>query len=197
VTRSACLLCSAALLLAAPALADPPIDYRDPPPDPPRSGHIDQPETGHLPGSVPDPLTPPGAFQRLPAIDDTQWVVLSVSDQPYWTVGKPDPVLTNACRLGDFASVPGNRIVVRFNGDQGRGLLQVVPPTHRHLLIDRRKLSRPGEIYYFLNTGLATCDVWFAGRGKPRTLLAGTSLPATDKTALARRKAEIKNWPKN
>jgi hypothetical protein len=197
VTRSACLLCSAALLLAAPALADPPIDYRDPPPDPPRSGHIDQPEKGHLPGSVPDPLTPPGAFQRLPAIDDTQWVVLSVSDQPYWTVGKPDPVLTNACRLGDFASVPGNRIVVRFNGDQGRGLLQVVPPTHRHLLIDRRKLSRPGEIYYFLNTGLATCDVWFAGRGKPRTLLAGTSLPATDKTALARRKAEIKNWPKN
>ncbi|MTJ79446.1 MAG: hypothetical protein F8N37_00270 [Telmatospirillum sp.] len=189
---------AAFLLAAAPALADPPIDYKEPPPDPPGSGGIGQPDPGHLKGTIPDRIIPPGPFQRLPAIDETRWVILSRSEQPYWTVGKADPVLTNACQLGDFGSLTLNRMVVRFEGPKGRALLQVVPPTHRHLLIDRRGLSRPGEIYYFLNTGLSTCEVWFAGKGAPRSLTApaGTSLPPPDKKALAKRKAQIKSWPK-
>ncbi|MDR3438682.1 hypothetical protein [Telmatospirillum sp.] len=188
-----------AFLPIGPAAADPPLDYKRPPADPPTSGQIGQPEDGHLKGTVPDPLVGPGPFQRLPSIDETLWVVTAISDKPYWTVGKPDPVLTNACRLRDFGSLALNRMVVRFNGEEGRGLLQVVPPTHRHLLIDTRKLSRPDETYYFLNTGLATCEVWFTGKGRPRTLTAkyGTSLPPPDRAALAKKKALINSWPKN
>lgn len=179
--------------------AKPPLDYQEPPPDPPASGKIEQRGDGQLKGSVPERLVAPGPFQRLPSIDETGWVVTAISDHPYWTVGKPDPVLTNACQLRDFGSLPLNRMVVRFNGEEGRGLLQVVPPTHRFLLIDNRKLSRPDETYYFLNTGLATCEVWFTGKGKPRTLNLPqkSSLPAPDRKALAKRKALIDSWPKN
>jgi hypothetical protein len=185
--------------MAHPGAAKPPLDYPDPPPDPPPAGKIEQPDAGHLKGRVPEPLIAPGPFQRLPSIDETTWVVTAISDQPYWTVGKPDPVLTNACRLRDFGSLALNRMVVRFNGEEGRGLLQVVPPTHRFLLIDTQKLSRPDETYYFLNTGLATCDVWFTGKGKPRVLNAKTksSLPPADPKALAKKKALINSWPKD
>ncbi len=184
---------------AQPSAAKPPLDYHDPPPDPPQSGQIPQPDEGHLKGNLPERLVAPGPFQRLPSIDETPWVVTAISDQPYWTVGKADPVLTNACRLRDFGSLPLNRMVVRFNGEEGRGLLQVVPPTHRFLLIDNRKLSRPDETYYFLNTGLASCEVWFTGKGRVRRLdpKMRSSLPPPDPGALARRKALIDSWPKN
>jgi hypothetical protein len=186
------------LALARTSDAKPPLDYQEPPPDPPPAGKIGQPEDGHLNGNIPDRLVAPGPFQRLPSIDETLWVVTAISDKPYWTVGKPDPVLTNACRLRDFGSLALNRMVVRFNGEEGRGLLQVVPPTHRFLLIDNRKLSRPNETYYFLNTGLATCEVWFTGRGKPRHFSddRNTSLPKPDPKALAKEKALINSWPK-
>jgi hypothetical protein len=192
----------AALLLSAIPQgtgAKPPLDYQSPLPDPPKSGDIARPDPGHLNGSVPDPIIGPGPFQRLPSIDETQWVVLAVSDKPYWTVGKADAVLTNACQIGEFQSLTLNRMVVKFDGEEGRGLLQVVPPTHRHLLLDKRRLSRPGETYYFLNSGLATCEVWFIGKGKPRSLstTTGSSLPPTDPKALQKRKALIANWPKN
>lgn len=192
-------LCLGAAGFVPACLAKPPLDYQDPPPDPPSSGTLGRPDDGHLKGSVPERLVAPGPFQRLPSIDETPWVVTAVSDRPYWTVGKADPVLTNACRLRDFGSLPLNRMVVRFNGEEGRGLLQVVPPTHRFLLIDKRKLSRPDETYYFLNTGLSTCEVWFIGKGKPRALNSpqNSSLPAPDPKALAKKKALINSWPKN
>lgn len=198
-TRATIILFACLLVTARPGAAKPPLDYREPPADPPQSGQIEQPDEDHRPGSVPDRLIAPGPFQRLPSIDETPWVVTAISDQPYWTVGKPDPVLTNACRLRDFGSLPLNRMVVRFDGEEGRGLLQVVPPTHRFLLIDSRKLSRPNETYYFLNTGLATCEVWFTGKGPPRRLdpIRKTSLPPPDPKALAKRKALINSWPKN
>lgn len=188
----------ASVLLGPPASAKPPLDYQEPPPDPPASGRIERPEAGHLQAETPDRLVGPGAFRRLPSIDETLWVVTGVSDRPYWTVGKADPVLTNACRLKEFMTPALNRIVVQFNGEEGRGLLQVVPPTHRHLLLDQRKLARPDETYYFLNTGLANCEVWFLGKGKPRQLdrQRGTSLPPPDPKALAKRKALIASWPK-
>jgi hypothetical protein len=199
VTRLTIILLASIVGMAPPSAAKPPLDYQDPLPDPPQSGKIEQPNEGHLKGSIPDRLVAPGLFQRLPAIDETIWIVTAVSDQPYWTVGKPDPVLTNACRLDDFGSQTLNRMVVRFNGDEGRGLLLVVPPTHRHLLIDKRKLSRPAETYYFLNSGTTTCEVWFTGKGKPRSLTPqqNSSLPLSDPKALIKRKALINSWPKN
>jgi hypothetical protein len=198
VKRAAIAFFACLLALLQPGAAKPPIDYRDPPPDPPQSGKIDLPEGGRLDGTVPDRLIAPGPFQRLPSIDETTWVVTAISDKPYWTVGKADPVLTSACRLRDFGSLPLNRMVVRFNGEEGRGLLQVVPPTHRFLLIDTRKLSRDKETYYFLNSGLSTCEVWFTGGKRPRTFGTNrdTSLPPADPKALAKKKALIESWPK-
>ncbi len=198
-SRTAIILVLCLLGASCPSAATPPLDYQEPPPDPPASGTVVQPNDGHMSGSVPERLVAPGAFQRLPTIDETPWVVTAISDRPYWTVGKADPVLTTACRLRDFGSLPLNRMVVRFNGEEGRGLLQVVPPTHRFLLIDTRKLSRADETYYFLNTGLSTCEVWFTGKGRPRVLTPGlnSSLPPTDRRALAKRKALIASWPKN
>ncbi|HXP98399.1 MAG TPA: hypothetical protein VN809_16925 [Telmatospirillum sp.] len=186
------------LALASPSGAKPPLDYHEPPPDPPQAGKVGQPDDGHLKGTVPDRLIAPAPFQNLPSIDESPWVITAISDKPYWTVGKPDPVLTQACRLGDFGSLPLNRMVVRFNGEEGRGLLQVVPPTHRHLLIDGRKFSRANETYYFLNSGLATCEVWFTGKGTPRRFAANqtTSLPPPNPKALAKKKAMINSWPK-
>jgi hypothetical protein len=125
-------------------------------------------------------------------------VVAAIRKLPYWQAGTPDPLLTSACRVGDFASLPLNRIVVRFTAPEGRGVLQMIPPLYHHLLIDRAKLARPGESYYFYGTGQPDCRVWVTGEAKGRALPAGrgTALPPTDPRALPKRLAQIKSWPK-
>ena len=180
------------------AAKQPPLDYQPPPADPPSAGAVDHPADGHLPGRIPDRLVGPGPYQRLPAIDESQWVVLAVRRQPYWTLGQLDPVLTEACRLGDFASLPLNRIIVRFAGDQGRAVAQVVPPLYRHLLVDRRRLARPGETYYFFATADPDCEVRVEGAARVRAFPVGrgTALPPTDPRALQKRKALIDSWTK-
>ena len=111
---------------------------------------------------------------------------MAVSKQPYWSFGKLDPVLTEACRLGEFASVPFNSITMQFSGDRGRALMQVVPPLYRHLLVDRRSLARPD------------CEV----RVDAKVRLNGfppnrhTALPPPDPKAVQKREALIKSWPK-
>jgi hypothetical protein len=145
-----------------------------------------------------DRIIPPGPYQHLPSIDESIWVVAAVRDQPYWKAGVSDPVLTNACQLGDFGSLPLNRIVVKFTGKGGRALLQVVAPHYRHLLIDRRGLARPNEIYYFHDTGLASCEVWVEGESGPRAFAKGrnTVLPPAGRKDLKNRQALISSWPK-
>ena len=180
------------------AAKEPPIDYHEPEPDPSGIGALSAPESGHLPGVVPDRLIGPGPYQHLPSLDETGWVVAAVRDQPFWKAGVADPVLTSACQLGDFASLPVNRIVVRFTGKGGRALLQVVAPHYRHLLVDRRKLARPGEIYYFHDAGLPTCQVWVEGGGPAHSFPKGrnTVLPPPNRNAVKDRRAEINSWPK-
>ncbi len=126
-------------------------------------------------------------------------MVAAVRDEPFWKAGVADPVLTDACRLGEFGSFPLNRIVVKFTGKGGRALLQVVAPAYRHLLFDRRGLARPNEIYYFHDTGLPSCDVWVEGESKPRAFARdrGTELPPPDRAALKNRLALIKSWPQH
>ncbi len=185
-------------LLAAPARAgEPPVDYQEPPADPPNAGALQHAAPGQFPGEVPDRLIGAAPYQRLPLIDESEWVTVEVRKTPYWTAGVRDPVLTDACRLGDFASLPLNRMVARFEAPEGRGVLQVVLPDRRNLLVDRRNLAAPGEIYYFHDTALPTCEVWVDKLVKPRKLNAqGNSLPPPDPQALAKEKAMIENWPK-
>ncbi len=134
----------------------------------------------------------------MPAIDESHWVVAGRRKVPLKTAGILDPVLTSACRLGDFATLPLNRIVVRFTDKAGPGVLQVVPPPYRHLLVDRRNLARPNETYYFHDTGMPSCDVFVDGETKPRLLdrARGTSLPPPDPNALKKRQALIAGWRK-
>jgi hypothetical protein len=186
---------SALLLFLLPACAfakSPPIDYHEPPPDPPGAGAI--------PNAPPilDHMTRPGAFQQLPALDENRWVFLPPVKTPYWSFGKLDPVLTEACRLGDFATAPLNRILLQFAGDRGRALFQVVPPLYRHLLFDRRKLARPGVTYYFFDTAQPSCEVRVDANVALNAFPPGrgSALPPFDPRALAKKKAEIKSWPK-
>lgn len=193
------LLSAASLAVTPPCYAKtPPLDYHEPKPDPPDSGKIlrDQPgQTASPP--IPAPLVRPGPFQQLPAIDESHIVPLPVSKQPYWTFGQIDPVLTEACRLNDFITLPINRIVLQFAGSEGRALMQVVPPLYRHLLYDRRNLARPGEIYYFYDTARPDCEVRVDKNVKLRSFPPGrtTALPPTDPKAVAKREKLIKSWP--
>lgn len=190
---------SVALLAAPPAQAKPPVDYQDPPLPPDGMGIVSTPLTpGQVHGTLSAmPLTGTGSFQRLPMIDESGFIVVDVRNEPYWKAGLLDPVLTNACRLGDFVSVPLNRMVVRFASTQGPGALSYIPPDKRHLLVDTRNLAKPGEIYYFLNSTFTTCEVYVENPVKPlRKLTAGTSLDKPDPKALAKKKALIQSWDK-
>ena len=170
----------------------------EPPAEPPGSGVISHSEPGQIPGGLPERLHPPGPFQRIPAIDEGFWVVVAVEKKPYWKVGVADAVLTNACRLGDFATLPVNRMVVRFVGPEGPGTLQVVLPDRRNLLYDRRRLARGTETYYFRDTNMPDCQVWVDREQGPARRLDprdGTSLPPASPGDLARKRAAIKGWP--
>jgi len=176
------------LLAAAPAFAkNPPLDYHEPPPDPPEAG------------STLERAPYPGPFQNLPAIDESRWVPLPPRKEPWWTFGKVDPVLTEACRLGDFVTLPLNRIILQFQGEQGRALMQVVPPLYRQLLVDKRKLARAGVTYYFYDTASPDCEVRVDSNAKVGAFPQGrgTALPPASPKTLAQRKAQIAAWPKN
>jgi hypothetical protein len=183
---------------AAAAQAKPPLDFQDPPPDPIGTGVLTPIGPGQMQAPVPERLTGVGSFQRLPFIDESGFIVVDVRKEPYWKVGYADPVLTNACRIGDFVSVPLNRMVVRFASTEGPGALAYIPPDRRHLLVDRRDLARPGETYYFLNSTYADCQVWVENPVRPYRRLnkGGTSLPPADPRALAKKKALIQSWEK-
>lgn len=190
--RLAALLCLVPLALAA----KPPLDYKDPPPDPPASGALSGVGPGTLPGRIPERLVGPGPYQRLPSIDESQWVVMAVRQTPYWSEGKLDPVLSNACQLGNFQTLELNRLIIRFTGKEGRGFLRVVPPTHRFLLQDRFNMQAAGETYYFRNSGFPDCQVWVGNRARKRAFdTRGTSLPKTDPKAKQKRLNEIRSWP--
>jgi len=190
----------AAFAIAAPAAVakQPPIDYQEPPPDPPGTGVLDPLGPGQVHGQVPERLDGVGPYQRLPSQDESGFVIVDTRSGPYWKAGLLDPVLTNACRIGDFASVPLNRMVVRFEAPEGRLALQVILPDRRHLLVDKRNLARPGEIYYFRDAAFPTCQVWVENPVRPlrRLNAGGTSLPPPDPQALAKEKALFKSWEK-
>lgn len=186
-------LVSPGALAKQPPLA-PPVQ----PPDPPGMGVLNNTHPGQLQGVVPPPLVGPGPFRRLPLVQDGDWVIVATRKVPYWKAGTFDPVLTNACRRGEFATLPSNLMVVRFTAPDGAAALQVVVPTHRHLLADQRKLAKAGETYFFFDSGQPDCQVWINGKAVPRKLdpTRGTSLPKADPQAQKKKKALIDSWPK-
>jgi hypothetical protein len=188
--------CAVAFLAAASAFAKPPVDPQQPPDDAPASGVLQPLAPGQIQGSATPRLDGVGPFQRLPAQDESGFVILETRKTAWWRAGLHDPVLTDACRLGDFASVPLNRMVVRFEAPEGEGALQVILPDRRHLLVDKRNLAAPGETYYFKDASYPTCEVYVGNPARPlRRLAKGTSLPPSDPKALQKRLAEIKSWP--
>ena len=187
-------------MLSPAAMAkQPPLDYQRPPPDPPAAGVLEPLGPGQIPGQLPERLDGVGAYQRLPAQDESGFVIVATRPGPYWQAGLLDPVLTDACQLGDFASVPLNRMVVRFEAPDGRTALQVILPDRRHLLVDKRNLARPGETYYFRDASYPSCQVWVENPVPPlrRLNAGGTSLPPPDKNAVAKEKALFKSWEKS
>ncbi|HEY1721425.1 MAG TPA: hypothetical protein VGG27_09300 [Magnetospirillaceae bacterium] len=190
---------SASFLAVSAAYAQPPVDYQDPPPYPDGAGEIAMPLTpGQVHGTLSaTPLTGTGNFQRMPMIDESGFIVVDTRKEPYWKAGLLDPVLTNACRIGNFTSVPLNRMVVRFESSDGRAALSYIPPDRRHLLVDTQNLAKPGEIYYFFDASYTDCQVYVENPAKPlRRLTAGTSLDKPDPKALAKKKALIQSWEK-
>jgi hypothetical protein len=188
------------LILTGLAWSKPPLQGDPPPvPDPPEASRPAHPTPGqvvHPPQS--DPLPGVGNFQRLPSIDETRDVVVVTRKKPYWKAGTFDPALSNACALGDFVTAEFNRMVAKFTDPTGTAVLQVVVPTHRHLLYDKRKLAKPGQTYFFLNNNLPTCKVWIEGKVQPRVLdpARGTSVPPPPANALKKKLKEISSWPK-
>lgn len=190
-----------ALLLAGPAIAKPPIDGDQPfAPTPPEALKPANPTPGQVihPPSPEPPLPGVGNFQRLPAIDESKDVVVALRKKPYWQAGTFDPALSNACALGDFVTSEFNRMVIRFTDPAGPAVMQVVVPTHRHLLFDRRNLAKPNQSYFFMNSNRPDCKVWIEGKVKPQALdpNRGTSLPIPKASALATKKKTIASWPK-
>jgi len=181
---------------ASSAAHEPPTDPQEPPPELPGIRDLGPLDPGFQTPPSAQRFDGVGPFQHLPAQDESPFVVIAVRHAPYWKAGTPDPVLTDACRLGDFASLPLNRMVVRFDSPQGPGALQVILPDRRNLLVDTRGLALPKETYYFLDSSYPTCLVWVENPAKKRRLNAqGNSLPPADPNALKKREAQIKSWP--
>lgn len=191
---------AALALVAGAAWARPPIDYQESPASPPGTGVLTRPGgVGTFQGSVPPEEPGVGAFQNLPSIDESGPREIAVLKKEYWKEGSNDPVLQTACRLGEFYTLPLNRVVMRFTAADGPATLQVVMPDYRNLLVDVRHLARPGETYLFKDTGQPDCEVFVLNPARPLRSLdpaRGTSLPPPDPRELARKEAMIKAWPK-
>ena len=186
------------ILLPAALAHEPPIDPSAPAPLPPGTGQIGLLDPGFQHPPPDQRFDGVGSYQHLPAQDESPPDVWDVRNLPYWQAGYLDPVLTNACRLGDFASLPLNRMVVKFTAAAGSASLQIVLPDRRNLLVDTRGLELPGEIYYFKDSSYPTCQVWVEHPVRPyrRLNAQGNSLPPADPNALKKREAQIASWPK-
>lgn len=140
---------------------------------------------------LPRPPRPPAeAHLTVPA----EPITLVIKDTPYRDLGKPDPALSNACKLGRFG-VTRSLFRVLLTGKEDQAMLEAVPK-HRHdLLIDPDKRARPGEAYYFRNPGWGDCEVRYDGPLPPRTLNErGTTVPPVDWEARKKRALEV--WGK-
>lgn len=150
--------------------------------------HTDQ---RHLspPPTIPRPKRPPAeAHMTQPA----EPVILVVKDTPWSGFGKPDPVLSSACKLGRFLPL-GTPFRTLLTGKSGQAMLETVPHYRSDLLRDLDKHARRGETYHFRNPGWGDCEVHFEGPEAPRQLDdRGTAAPPMDREA--RRQKALETW---
>lgn len=91
--------------------------------------------------------------------------VVLTSKKPYWAVGQRDDKLSRACSLQRFNLKRTDRLVARFVGAEGPGILDVGKGNGNNLH-DPQHLAKPTEDYFFYNHGTTSCEVFVGGRGK-------------------------------
>jgi hypothetical protein len=127
-----------------------------------------EPSSPQSPPSVRPPDTVPSPDLRSRWPDAFEYIQVKRSQKPYWTVGKKDAVLDQACRTGQFIPVSPLRLTAVFDGKTGAAVLGVVPKGRHDLLIDPERLARDGETYYFYSANWGNCRVFYEGPLAPR-----------------------------
>lgn len=150
-----------------------------------------QTDQRHLtpPPPIPRPKRPPAeAHMTMP----DEPITLVIKDTPWSGFGKPDPVLSSACKLGRFLPIETPYRTL-LTGKSGQAMLETVPHYRRDLLRDLDKHARRGETYYFRNPGWGDCEVHYEGPDAPRQLdQRGTAAPPADREA--RRQKALETW---
>ena len=90
----------------------------------------------------------------------------ATSQQPYWRVGQLDPVLSKACRKGEFGQRKLKLLTIGFVGGQGRAQTGIAKTGWN--LVDPNRLAQPKTTYHFFNQGYSDCKVYKARNPKPR-----------------------------
>jgi hypothetical protein len=89
---------------------------------------------------------------------------LITSTSPYWMVGSRDDALSRACSIGRFGVARPGRLIARFVGRDGPGILEIAKGTGLNLYDPDHRAKR-SEDYYFHNHGTTACEVFVGGRG--------------------------------
>ena len=90
----------------------------------------------------------------------------ATSQQAYWRVGQLDPVLSKACRKGEFGQRKLKLLTIGFIGGQGRAQTGIAKTGWN--LVDPSGLAQPKTTYHFFNQGYSNCKVYKARNPKPR-----------------------------
>ena len=73
----------------------------------------------------------------------------ATSKQPYWQVGQLDPLLSKACRKGDFGQRKLKLLTIGFIGGKGRAQTGIAKTGWN--LVDPNRLAQPKTTYHFFN----------------------------------------------
>tara|TARA_B100002051_G_scaffold264493_1_gene289408 strand:+ start:71 stop:412 length:342 start_codon:yes stop_codon:yes gene_type:complete len=90
----------------------------------------------------------------------------ATSQQAYWRVGQLDPVLSKACRKGEFGQRKLKLLTIGFIGGQGRAQTGIAKTGWN--LVDPSGLAQPKTTYHFFNQGYSNCKVYKARNPGPR-----------------------------
>ena len=90
----------------------------------------------------------------------------ATSKQPYWQVGQLDPLLSKACRKGDFCQRKLKLLTIGFIGGKGRAQTGIAKTGWN--LADPNGLAQPKMTYHFFNQGYSNCKVYKARNPRSR-----------------------------
>ena len=90
----------------------------------------------------------------------------ATSQQAYWRVGQLDPVLSKACRKGEFGQRKLKLLTIGFIGVRGRAQTGIAKTGWN--LVDPNRLAQPKTTYHFFNQGFSNCMVYKARNPRSR-----------------------------